>query len=401
MIGGVGRSRGPASRGNATLEYIGLVILIAGILTALLAGPAWGIGQKIATKLCTAISTIVGGEACGDTDSRKDQSEHTSTRVARIREHQQQRAGFVNEHGGVYAAKEARINELIEQGRIDAAERLDRRLAYYIQLARQGERGALLDRLWSATGSEFRRMMQRGSISIPDPTHPDSVAHNDSIRYFQIPPKPGGGVIVVDFFIPEAASGFVLSGDDRGHRNPISLGLSRNRSRMMIVIDQETGRGLIYVSNSCTTNLGPLNGCNNARPIAFPDDGAWMEDPTYPDDTDYDQANQFRVYIGEQGDIIVHYDALNSITPFVFSVDGTMAIDRDLDFPQVRRNMDDYPSVGWWHYDPKTGEAHRFAHQNAESVWTGAPGGQREGVPEVMLPGPLPLGGESSWESRR
>ena len=49
-------------------------------------------------------------------------------------------------------------------------------------------------------------------------------------RYFQVPPSPGEGLLVQDFFIPSASSGGLLDGDDRDTVDPL-LGDADSRTR--------------------------------------------------------------------------------------------------------------------------------------------------------------------------
>ena len=100
----------------------------------------------------------------------------------------------------------------------------------------------------SPTDADFAALLERGTIQF------DGGAHN--LRYFQVPPEPGQGILVMDLFIPGASAG-PLSGDDRGFANPLrdpALGITDSRG--MIVIDRETGRGVIVQSESCTASVG-------------------------------------------------------------------------------------------------------------------------------------------------
>ncbi len=379
------RSRSLAGRGQATLEYTGLVALVAAILVALLAGPGRGIAEAITTKLCSAMSTSVGGARCGDPTNGEGNSDHTNPRVARIREHQQSRAAFIYERGGVYADMENRIDSLIADGRIRRAEVLDNKLDYYIELSRRGERGHLLERMWGA--ENFGELIDRGTIMLPDPQHPDQSYLADSVRYFRVPKQPGEGTVVVDFFIPTRET-LGLVGDHRGPRNPLSVDLPRDDSRVMVVIDYETGRGFVYSSNSCTVP-GPFGNqiCNSARHIIFPDEG---EEPAH----DYRwhgqrwkrverQPHQIRVEVNEKGNIVVEYKALNSITRNGY-VNGIFEIDTSGPTTRVRNASNDYPTRVWWHYDPSMETARQIACDTSRG-WEHIPGGHPD-LPEQYMP---------------
>ena len=72
-----------------------------------------------------------------------------------------------------------------------------------------------------------------------------------SRRFFTVEPVPGRGVVAFDFFIPsENSNGF--AGDDRPEEGTDILrdDLPLNDSRVMIVIDFETGRGVIVQSET-------------------------------------------------------------------------------------------------------------------------------------------------------
>ena len=95
-------------------------------------------------------------------------------------------------------------------------------------------------------------------------------------RYFQVDPAPGEGVLVYDYYIPFESSLF-LKGDDRGVADPLLGPYGQDRSRITVIIDRETGRGVVMQTETCTTGIG-ANFCNEPRPITFDMDDGWEND---------------------------------------------------------------------------------------------------------------------------
>ena len=95
----------------------------------------------------------------------------------------------------------------------------------------------------------------------------------------------------------------------------------------MIVIDFETGRGVIVQSETHMDGPWGVGGANEPRPISLNGDrGAWDN----MGGIDLDMTNQIDLSSDEDG-VHVDWDILNSITPLAISVDG------DVDFERGRR----------------------------------------------------------------
>ena len=198
----------------------------------------------------------------------------------------------------------------------------------------------------------------------------DDGAYNTG--YFQLEDPPGGGVVVMDFFIDSATSGGVLSGDDRDHADPLRGDVPLSSSRMLLAVDLETGRGQVYVTQTCTAGIQV---CNEPRPNVF-DGSVFSNDtgtrplvPILPND--YDIANQF-TFSPADGGFELHYDALNGIIP-VGSVDGTISVHVG-DDGRLRIGEDDrdnYPSIGTYYYS-EPDQTQVVDQTDQESVLCGA-----------------------------
>ena len=54
---------------------------------------------------------------------------------------------------------------------------------------------------------------------------------------------------------------------------------------MIVIIDRETGRGVIVQTESCTASIGGRNFCNEARPISINGDLGLIENDSENDAT--------------------------------------------------------------------------------------------------------------------
>jgi hypothetical protein len=184
-----------------------------------------------------------------------------------------------------------------------------------------------------------------------------------------VEPSAGDGLIVQDFFIPSASSGGFLDGDDRDTVDPLLGDAALGDSRIIIVIDRETGRGVITQSHTCVAGFLP-DYCEDARPIALRDPQLRPQLNPLPGQA----PNEFRVDGGD-GTLEVEYDALNSITPGGLSVDGTVRFERGPDgaYHKASDSRDPYPRIVTGQYRP--GEAPRIVDETDD---------------EPVLPGALP-----------
>ena len=225
-------------------------------------------------------------------------------------------------------------------------------------LAEGGRGEELVSELLEPSDEEFQQLVDDGTIG--------QGATNRS--YFPIEPAPGDGVVVVDFFIPQDRS-VVLQGDDRELQDPIRADLEPTDSRVTVVLDRESGRGVLTQSETCTAWI---EACQAPRPIELgPEDD---REQAYPND-----PNEFDVQTDGET-ISLSYDALNSITPEGLSVDGTVRLRRRPDglYQVVHDTRDEYPAISIWQYRP--GDTPRLIdYDRGEHVLQGA-------VPDCDLP---------------
>jgi hypothetical protein len=209
----------------------------------------------------------------------------------------------------------------------DATHAAPRHAALVASLA-SAPRGSLLTDL-QVDERRWRALVERETIDV------DGGARN--VRYFDVPPVPAGGVLVVDLFIPFAASGFpvVLRGDNRGHVDPLRGKLDPTDSRLLLVIDREAGRASVGLSAS--TLQWPAATTEKPRPIALGGAGGVRQ-------------NRVDVAIGDR-ELRIGFDVLNSITP-VGSADGTLTFEQGAGGALRLRahEGDGYPSIGAYHY---------------------------------------------------
>jgi hypothetical protein len=167
----------------------------------------------------------------------------------------------------------------------------------------------------------------------------------------------------------------------------------------MIVIDFETGRGVI-VQSETQLDVPGVDWANEARPISLNDDrGAWDN----MGGIDLDETNQIDLEADSDG-LHADWDILNAISPFAISVDG------DVDFTEGddgflesddfgnQGRVDRYPQIQVWQYlpDGSSQEIARNDYQGGHNPVQGA-------LPHCDLPdGPnLPaigIGGFDIWD---
>lgn len=162
-------------------------------------------------------------------------------------------------------------------------------------------------------------------------------------------PRLATGVIAMDFFIPRSSSG-PLKGDDRDTVDPLLGDADLTRSRIVVVVDRETGRGVITQSQTCAADIVPGDYCESPRPIE-------LRDPQRSPQIDLRRgpqgANEFSV-TGGDGTLRLRYDALNSVIPLALSVDGTVDFERGEDgrYRKSADTRDPYPRIVTGQYRP-------------------------------------------------
>lgn len=365
---------GHGERGGSLVEYLALL----GVLGLLVAGiAATDLGSGLGGGIRDAVCRVLTGAACGDGDGDgppggddpgdpgdDPSGEPLDPREQALLDAEEARREFVEEQGGQIAELDAAARAAREAGDYDTAERLAQQIALYQDLIAAGVNGPHVDALLTASDAEFADLVAQGDIYFGDDAF--------NTRYFQLEPPPGGGVVVMDYFIAAGSSGGLLEGDDRGHADPLRGDVPLDQSRIMVVVDLETGRGQILQSQSCTTSVGG-SFCNEPRPIAL-DGEAFVNDPDHDvtgEGINIDQTNQYDIAVTADG-FTLDYDALNSVTPLVISVDGSIEVatsDGGLDV--VDEDRDDYPSIGTYYYEVP-GETQVVDQQDEEGVFCGA-----------------------------
>ncbi|HEX8103292.1 MAG TPA: hypothetical protein VF533_11815 [Solirubrobacteraceae bacterium] len=310
-------------RGQTAAELMGMLLLVAAIIGAI-AGS--GVGQAVAGGVRAAICTIAGAgceSAPGDPRPGESPAEALARREAALASFAASGDGFAELLGQARAAR--------ERGDLEEADRLLGLLEEYQRLT-ASDRGDLVSALAGPSDADFADLVGQGTI--------DEDGRNR--RYFDVAPSPGDGIVAMDFFIPGASSG-PLRGDDRDTVDPLLGDASLDESRIMIVIDRETGRGVITQSHTCMADAVPGNYCENPRPIELRDPKTRPQTNPIPGPQG---ANEFRVDGGD-GTLEIEYDALNSITPVGVSVDGTVRFERgaDGDYHVVSDSRDHYPRI--------------------------------------------------------
>ena len=318
-------------RGQGSAEYLGVLLLVAVVIGAFI---ATGIGSSIASEARNAVCQIAGGEC----ESTVEGTPSSLAEQLRELEDREQALAPLAEAGEGYAEILARAREARENGDLEEAERLLDLLEFYAGL-RDSDRGDILDALNGPSSEAFEDLVAQGTI--------DQDGGRNS-RYFQVEPSPGEGLLVQDFFIPSASSGGFLDGDDRDTVDPLLGDADLEDSRIVIVIDRETGRGVITQSPTCTASALP-DYCESARPIELRDPQTEPQANPFPGQA----PNEFRVDAGD-GYVEIEYDALNSITPGGLSVDGTVRFEADGDggYEKVEDERDPYPRIVTGQYRP-------------------------------------------------
>lgn len=331
-------SRPKAQRGQTTVELLGIMVAVAAIAGVLALGP---VGDRIAGAFSDAICRVVGGDCPRSQGAGEPAGQSPEgTRAADLARREAALAPL-GQRGAGYQALLDRARAAREAGDLAEAERIIEQLELYLRLTER-DRGDLIDALNGPSDRAFEDLVGQGTID-------EEGGRNR--RYFTVPPSPGDGVVVLDFFIPDERSGF-LKGDDRDTVDPLLGDAGLDRSRIVIVIDRETGRGVITQSETCLASGLPGNYCEAPRPIELRDPRLRPQLNPLPGSQ---AANEFRVDGGD-GTLEIQYDGLNSITPVAVSVDGTIAFERGPDgtYVKTKDTRDPYPRIVTGQYRPGT-----------------------------------------------
>lgn len=336
-------------RGQTSAEYIGVVLLVVAVIGAI---AALGIAGSISGGIRDALCSLTGArcEPAGAGAAR-----HSAAQLAA----REQALVDLGGRGASYSQLLAEARAARERGELEQADRILDRLELYRRLV-AAERGDLVDGLASGSSADFDALVARGTIDGDDA----------NARYFRLPPAPGDGIVAMDYFIPGGNSLF-LKGDGRDTADPLLGPYGLDRSRLVVVIDRESGRGVIHQSRTCTVSA-PVVGayCERPRPIELRSPRTRPQINPIPGPQ---AANEYDLEVGDDA-IDLDYDVLNSVTPVALSVDGSVRLERHSDgFYRVTKDTrDTYPRIVISQHRPGTDG--RIIHESDDDpVLVGAP----------------------------
>ena len=232
-------------RGQTATEYTGMLLVVALIVAALATSSvAAGLAGNIEALVCQ-----ISGQTCDGSSSTG--SEELDQRLAAL-------DPLLNATGGALEDLAEQAEAAIARGDLDTARDLIERLELYRDLIGAGPRGELVSDLVGPSEAEFAELVAQGTIQLDDGA--------SNRRYFRLPAEPGQGILVMDLFIPGSSAG-PLKGDDRDFADPLrDPDLGVGDSRVLLIIDRETGRGMIVQSESCTVSaFGGISATSRGR----------------------------------------------------------------------------------------------------------------------------------------
>lgn len=327
-----------SERGQITAEHLGLLLLAALVIGAIATS---GVAGSIASGVESAICRIAGGDCAAQASSGDQSAAELTDRLGAL-------DPLVNANGGGIEDLAEQAQAAIDRGDLDAAQDLIERLELYRDLIAAGPRGATLADLVAPTDEEFAALLEQGTIQADDDA--------TNRRYFQLPPEPGQGIYVMDLFIPGESAG-PLKGDGRGFADPLrdpELGLTDSRG--MIIIDRETGRGVVIQSESCTVSVFGGDFCNEPRPISINGDLGLIENDSDNDVTgegaNLDLTNNYDITPDGDG-FRLEYESRNSVSPFpAISGDVTYQPGDDGRLEITEDDRDGFPAYQTEQYRP-------------------------------------------------
>lgn len=336
-------------RGQTSAEYIGVVLLVVVVIGAIAAfGIAGSVSDGIRGALCSLTASRC--EPAGAGAGRPSVSQLAA---------REQALADLRGRGASYSQLLAEARAARERGEREEAGRILDRLELYQRLI-AAERGDLVDGLASGSDGDFEALLAAGTID----------GSGSNRRYFRVRPSPGDGIVAMDYFIPAARSMF-LKGDDRDTEDPLLGRYGLDRSRVLVVIDRESGRGVIHQSETCTVSAPAVGAyCERPRPIALRPPRRRPQINPIPGPQ---APNEFGLEVGD-GAIELDYDVLNSVTPAAISVDGSVRLERGADgyYRVTKDTRDTYPRIVISQHRP--GEGDRIIHESDDNpVLVGAP----------------------------
>ncbi len=350
------------------------MLLVVALIVAALAtsSVATGLAGNIEALVCQ-----ISGQTCDGSSSSG--SEELDRRLAAL-------DPLLNATGGALEDLAEQAEAAIARGDLDTARDLIERLELYRDLIGAGPRGELVSDLVGPSEADFAELVAQGTIQLDDGA--------SNRRYFQLPAEPGQGILVMDLFIPGSSAG-PLKGDDRDFANPLrdpDLGIQD--SRVMLIVDRETGRGMIVQSESCTVSAFGRDFCNEPRPISINGDLGTFENDSENDATgegiNIDMTNSYDLEADGDG-VRIGYESRNSVSPFpAISGDLTFQPGDDGDLDITSDDRDGFPAYATYQYQP--GESDNVIEErDAGSPFELITPPDLPDLPNLPnLPGPLP-----------
>ena len=330
-------------RGQTTAEYLGGLLVVSVVIAAV---ATTEVGASIRVAMSEQVCRIGGGTGCGTAQSPSSSPDALSHQAEVLDEALDALEPLAG-RGGLFADLHEQARAALDAGDLSSARALIDQLEFYDGFIEQGPRGGLLAELNAPTEDEFEDLVDERDISVD--------GGETSRRFFTVDPVPGRGVVAFDFFIPsENSNGFRGDGRPEEGTDILNTDLGLNESRVMIVIDYETGRAVIVQSETHMDGPWGVGGANEPRPISLNGDrGAWDN----MGGIDLDMTNQIDLESTDDG-LHVDWDILNSISPLIISVDGDVDFEEGEDgfltsddFTNQGR-VDRYPQIQVWQYRP-------------------------------------------------
>ena len=181
--------------GQTTIEWLGISAVIVAFIGVFLAFT--DVGESIANDVSALICQASGQSDCplGDGESVADGDQGQDQDSPPLDPRAQAAQDRLDALDGP-AALESEIQAAINAGDLAAAEALLDRLELIDELVADDERGEFVDDLFNASDDEFADLIADGTIYLENGKF--------NTAYFQLDDPPGGGVVVMDFFIESA-----------------------------------------------------------------------------------------------------------------------------------------------------------------------------------------------------
>ena len=273
------RARTAREQGHGTVEYLGLAMLLGGIVVAVVGVVPASVAQAFNRAVC-----VVTTEECpgGTPRDRVPGLAKTEAEVA------PESRAFAQSQAQ-HRAEQPTLREDVRRRVVDAGNGTGGTRSSRTNMPLPEDTPRQVRTMLSASPEKFSQLVQRETIYSDAPGWFGVSQYN--WRYFRSDPGAGDGIVVFDFFIETGTSGHIIRGDDRGFpEDSGALSVPMHMSRFRVVIDRSTGRGVIIQSKS--TGNDWLHGIlqNEPQPIAINEDGTIKN---------YQLPNHYKVHADE------------------------------------------------------------------------------------------------------